>query len=177
MTAHVFPTPLGWMAAAAHEDRLTTVILPQEDKHAVLAALTARGATASSAGSPVLERFQADVTRYFSGEPVDFSDYAVTLDGLTPFQQAALNALRKVPAGEVQSYRWIAQQAGRPGAARAAGQAMHANPLPLVLPCHRVVGANGTLTGFGGGLDLKRKLLSLEGVVVKNDRVAVLRKD
>lgn len=80
----------------------------------------------------------------------------------TPFQMSVWNSLREIPCGETRSYGEIAQQIGNPKAVRAVGLANGKNPLPLFFPCHRVIGANGSLTGFGGGLPLKSKLLALE---------------
>lgn len=80
----------------------------------------------------------------------------------TPFQLEVWRALTEIPAGETISYGELARRIGRPSASRAVGAANGANPLPVVVPCHRVIGANGTLTGFGGGLDTKRWLLALE---------------
>ncbi|HEX2120718.1 MAG TPA: methylated-DNA--[protein]-cysteine S-methyltransferase [Thermoanaerobaculia bacterium] len=80
----------------------------------------------------------------------------------TPFQLAVWRALREIPYGETRSYTQVANAVGRPSAVRAVGAANGANPLPIVVPCHRVIGANGSLTGFGGGLTAKRFLLDLE---------------
>ena len=82
----------------------------------------------------------------------------------TPFQLAVLDALATIPYGETRSYGEIAAQIGRPKAVRAVGTANGRNPLPIVLPCHRVIGTDGGLTGYGGGLETKRYLLNLEGV-------------
>ncbi|GAI87660.1 unnamed protein product, partial [marine sediment metagenome] len=71
---------------------------------------------------------------------------------------------RLIPYGETRSYAWVAKQVGKPKAARAVGQAMGSNPLPIIIPCHRVITSNGKLGGFGGGLEMKRQLLSLEAV-------------
>ncbi len=167
ITTKVFSTPLGWVGAAAREGKLIAVVLPLASEAEVRARLPeGRGAEA------LLDRFEDDLRRAFAGEAVDFSTYPVDLSLLPEFHRRALEAIRGIPAGEVRSYTWVAQQLGRPGAARAAGQAMHANPVPLALPCHRVVGATGRLTGFGGGLELKRELLTLEGVPLKGNRVA-----
>ena len=84
------------------------------------------------------------------------------LSGAPEFFRRAWQACRSIPAGETRSYGWLAAQAGRPRAARAAGQAMARNPVPLVVPCHRVVGSDGHLRGFGGGLPMKAWLLSLD---------------
>lgn len=99
--------------------------------------------------------------RYFSGKEVKFT---LPLDpfGGTPFQTKAWNAMRKIPYGETRSYKWLAQKTGNPKKARAAGQACGSNPLPILIPCHRVIKSDGGLGGFGGGLHVKRKLLRLE---------------
>ena len=80
----------------------------------------------------------------------------------TPFQLAVWDALQRIPYGETRSYAQIAQEIGRPNAVRAVGAANGANPIPIIVPCHRVIGSNGSLTGFGGGLGVKRRLLELE---------------
>lgn len=103
-----------------------------------------------------------DLWRYFSGEAVDFGRYEVDLSDCTEFQRNVYAALRRVPRGEVRTYGEIAREAGRPGAARAVGNAMARNPACIVIPCHRVVATDG-LGGFTGGLGWKRKLLRLEG--------------
>src|SRR6185312_10612792 len=81
----------------------------------------------------------------------------------TPFQKRCWEALRGIPYGETRTYAEIARQIGSPRAFRAVGQANHENPIAIIVPCHRVVGADGTLTGYGGGLEIKQKLLQLEG--------------
>ncbi|HEV7581354.1 MAG TPA: methylated-DNA--[protein]-cysteine S-methyltransferase [Mycobacterium sp.] len=97
---------------------------------------------------------------YFAGELTDF-DVELDLQG-TEFQRRVWKALLTIPFGETRSYGEIAEQIGAPGAARAVGLANGHNPIAIVVPCHRVIGANGSLTGFGGGLDRKRTLLELE---------------
>jgi methylated-DNA-[protein]-cysteine S-methyltransferase len=77
-----------------------------------------------------------------------------------------LRELAQVPYGSTDTYGALAAKAGRPGAARAVGTVMNRNPIPIVLPCHRIVGANGSLTGYAGGLDVKRRLLQLEGAIL-----------
>jgi methylated-DNA-[protein]-cysteine S-methyltransferase len=97
---------------------------------------------------------------YFAGELTDFA-LELDLQG-TEFQRRVWKALLTIPFGETRSYGEIAEQIGAPGAARAVGLANGHNPIAIVVPCHRVIGANGSLTGFGGGLDRKRTLLELE---------------
>jgi methylated-DNA-[protein]-cysteine S-methyltransferase len=105
-----------------------------------------------------------ELARYLSGERVSFRRHKVALSPLPGFLTAALSAARKIPYGQVRTYGWLAKAAGNPKAARAAGQAMARNPLPIIIPCHRVIAASGGLGGFGGGLEMKRRLLELEGV-------------
>lgn len=101
-----------------------------------------------------------ELTAYFAGELREFSLPLAPVG--TPFQLDVWNALRAIPYGETRSYGELAERIGRPKAVRAVGAANGANPLPIVVPCHRVIGSNGTLTGFGGGLPLKQALLALE---------------
>ncbi len=100
------------------------------------------------------------LAEYFSGERKDF-DLPLTIAG-TEFQLSVLEALQKIPYGETRSYGAIAKQIGRPRAVRAVGAANGRNPIPIIVPCHRVIGHTGDLTGFGGGLDTKEALLRLE---------------
>lgn len=108
----------------------------------------------------VLAQAAREIGEYFEGERRVFT--VPTAAAGTPFQQAVWNALKKIPYGETRSYGEIARQIGHPRASRAVGQANNRNPLPIVVPCHRVIGASGALTGYAGGLDIKVRLLELE---------------
>jgi methylated-DNA-[protein]-cysteine S-methyltransferase len=101
--------------------------------------------------------------RYFDGDLDSLDEIEVELHG-TPFQQGVWNALRSVTAGTTISYAQLAMRVGSPAAVRAVGAANGANPVAIVLPCHRIIGSNGSLTGYGGGLDRKRWLLHHEGI-------------
>lgn len=116
-------------------------------------------------------RVEGLLRRYFSGEKVDPISLAVDLRG-TPFQKKVWGALRAIPRGEVRSYAHIASVIGSPRAMRAVGAANGANPIAIVVPCHRVVEAGFKLGGYSAGLDRKRALLALEGVDVDNDVVS-----
>lgn len=109
---------------------------------------------------PFFEEVVGQLNAYFDGKLKHFSLQLVPHG--TPFQLSVLDALRKIPYGETVSYGELARRIGRPRASRAVGAANAANPLPIVIPCHRVIGSDGSLTGFGGGLDIKRALLDLE---------------
>ena len=100
------------------------------------------------------------LTEYFEGKRTQF-ELPLDVEG-TPFQKAVWNELQRIPYGETRSYGEIAKAVGRPGAARAVGMANHDNPIAVVIPCHRVVGRDGSLTGYAGGLHLKEQLLSIE---------------
>jgi methylated-DNA-[protein]-cysteine S-methyltransferase len=112
-------------------------------------------------GDDLLARAAVELSAYFEGERVAFTS-PIDLQAVTPFRRRVLRRVAQVPYGEVVSYGQVAQSVGSPGAARAVGQAMAANPVPILVPCHRVIGSGGGLTGFGGGLALKAALLALE---------------
>ncbi|NBD35189.1 MAG: methylated-DNA--[protein]-cysteine S-methyltransferase [Chloroflexi bacterium] len=122
------------------------------------------GIAAPEAGDlPLLREAQAQLTGYFEGRRAAF-DLPLDLRG-ADFQRAVWEALLTIPYGETCSYGDVAAAIGRPRAARPVGQAVGANPVGVIVPCHRVIGSDGRLTGYGGGLDLKRALLRLEGVL------------
>ncbi len=109
---------------------------------------------------PMLDKASQELGEYFSGRRRDFT-VPLSLHG-TEFQRAVWDQLLQIPFGTTCSYADIARRVGRPKAFRAVGMANNANPLPIVVPCHRVIGADGSLGGFGGGLDAKRRLLAFE---------------
>ena len=98
---------------------------------------------------------------YFKGKQVDF-DFPLDLSSGTPFQILVWEKLREIPYGECRSYKWVAEQIGNPRAVRAVGMANNKNPLPPVIPCHRVIGSDGSLTGYASGLHVKKYLLEME---------------
>ena len=160
----VFETDWGWTAVAGSRLGIRFATLPEATPPAALEGLAGllRGGRAEQARLAPFEDFRQQVCRYLRGDQVRWS---VPLDwsGAPPFFQQAWNACQTIPRGETRSYGWLAAQAGRPDAARAAGQAMARNWVPLVVPCHRVVGSDGALVGFGGhGVALKERLLALE---------------
>ena len=108
---------------------------------------------------------ERELDEYFEGKRHAF-DLAIDVARLADFNRRVLRELARVPYGEVVTYGELAARSARPRAARAVGTVMNRNPLPIVLPCHRVVGANGKLVGYAGGLDRKEKLLRLEGAIL-----------
>jgi methylated-DNA-[protein]-cysteine S-methyltransferase len=111
-----------------------------------------------------LDDVRRELDQYFEGQRREF-DLPLDLR-VAPFHEAVLHELARVPYGRTETYGSLAAKVGRPRAARAVGTVMNRNPIPIVLPCHRIVGANGSLTGYAGGLHVKRALLELEGAML-----------
>ncbi len=159
MKGLVVQTELGWIGLGLSERGLRAVTLPATSARQAEEELYRRGAIeplpAQEAGD-----WPEKLRRYARGEAASL-DGELDLTQGTPFQQAVWRALLNIPCGETRTYKQIAEQIGRPRAMRAVGQAVGANPLPIVVPCHRVVAAGG-LGGFGGGLAMKKRLLQLE---------------
>jgi len=155
-----FDTEMGWVGILASAKGLLATTLPQRSAKEANQLLGKRVNQAT--WSP---RLFADLVKrlkdYFSGRRVTFSD-ALDLSGGTPFQCEVWETTRLIPYGETRSYLWVANQIKRPRAMRAVGQALGRNPLAIIVPCHRVVASDGTLCGFGGGLEMKQRLLNLE---------------
>ena len=153
LTTTTLETPIGELRLVASTTGLQSVYFPGTPP-----ALEAEDGT-----TPVLAETVAQLEAYFAGTRTTFS-LPLDLRG-TEFQRAAWRALAAIPYGETVSYAEQAHRIGRPDAVRAVGAANGSNPLPIVLPCHRVIGSDGSLTGFGGGLDVKRALLDHEAGV------------
>jgi methylated-DNA-[protein]-cysteine S-methyltransferase len=156
----VFPTPLGWIGLAGGPAGLIRVTLPRPDRLSAQTEVLA-GLGPLEADKAAFGEVQDQFARYFRGEPVPF-DVALDERGLSAFTREIYQHCRAIPPGQVLTYQALAERAGRPGGARAAGRAMATNPWPIVVPCHRVVGSDGTLRGYGGGLPMKSALLALE---------------
>jgi len=154
-------TAFGWVAIAASTQGLVAVSLPQADETTSIQEILARCPQAQPGLSPLLLQLQNKLQRYFQGEPVTFEE-PLDFRGTTAFQQRVWLATRAIPRGQTRTYGQLAAQVGSPKAARAVGQALARNPWPVIVPCHRVVGHDGQLTGFGGGLEMKQRLLALE---------------
>ena len=120
------------------------------------------GAPGANDVSPLLDEAEAQLQAYFAGVRTTF-DLPLAPKG-TPFQRAVWDALRAIPCGETRTYAQIAAAVGNPKACRAVGMANNRNPIAILIPCHRVIGTNGSLTGYAGGLAVKKALLALEGV-------------
>ncbi len=150
-------SPIGWLRLLAEGGALVGLFM-EEHPPAPASAATA------GEGEPVLDAAARQLDAWFAGERRSF-DLPLRPEG-TPFQIAVWKALREIPYGETRSYRGIAAGLGQPKAARAVGAANGRNPIAIVVPCHRVIGASGALTGYAGGVERKRWLLEHEREVL-----------
>jgi O-6-methylguanine DNA methyltransferase len=154
-------TNLGWVAIGIDRGAICAATLPGTKEAARKAVLEW---DAEEPAPPAEARPLVDlIRRAAEGKPVSVNGHVRITSG-TPFQRSVWKALLAIPRGATVSYAGIARKVGRPGAARAVGQAVGSNPVPLLIPCHRVLASGGGLGGFGGGLPMKRALLRQEGV-------------
>ncbi|RHR06829.1 methylated-DNA--[protein]-cysteine S-methyltransferase [Pseudoflavonifractor sp. AF19-9AC] len=146
----LFDTSLGPIALGEEEGAITRLWLPGQPTPRLM-----------SRETPLLKQGRQELLEYLAGERRDF-DLPLHPRG-TPFQRRVWQALEAIPYGQTRTYAQIAQAVDSPRGFRAVGMANHRNPIPIFIPCHRVVGSGGTLTGYAGGLELKKALLDLEG--------------
>jgi len=165
-----FDTPFGRAALAWSERGLYALELPSKDENETLKRLrtNAPGATLATP-PPWVHEVMEIVATHLGGAPSDLSRTPVDLERMTPFSRAVYDAARAIPPGQTTTYGALAAHLGRPSAARAVGRALAKNPLLLVVPCHRILGANGSTVGFSapGGVHTKARLLALEGAMRK----------
>jgi len=157
-------TPVATMRAISLGDRLCSLEFFRKGRMARLDARLARwfkDAEVLDGTSPAIEQTREWLRRYFSGESADITHIELEMRG-APFEVRVWDALRRIPAGTTTTYGAIARELGSPSASRAVGMANGANPIAIIVPCHRVIGSNGTLTGYGGGLETKSWLLNHE---------------
>jgi methylated-DNA-[protein]-cysteine S-methyltransferase len=157
-------SPFGTLTVAATRAGLVRVAFPEEDVDAVLERLSAKISPRIVQASAPLDDTRRELDEYFNGSRREFQ---LELDWqlIGPFGRRVLQVASAIPYGDVLSYAEVAADAGSPRGSRAAGNALGANPIPIVIPCHRVLRTGGALGGYGGGLDRKRWLLELEGAI------------
>jgi O-6-methylguanine DNA methyltransferase len=159
----IFKTKRGYFGVVGNDAGLLRTLLPQADREDIKRKILEAFPTARPEKRP-FEAVSKAVLGYFGGKKVDFSNVKVEIDKLRPFAKKVLAACRGIGFGRVVTYRELAKKIGRPGAARAVGTVMAKNPLPLIIPCHRVIRSDGKLGGFSapGGIKTKKKLIELE---------------
>jgi methylated-DNA-[protein]-cysteine S-methyltransferase len=163
---HLFQTELGLCGIAWSDDGITRFRLPDPDRDAAEQQLSAK---AEPQPPPAhIKAAIAQAERYFAGERIDFTGIGLDLSGVDPFRRTIYGTLRAVSWGETVTYGELAKRAGSPGTAQDVGVAMARNPVPLIIPCHRVLAAGGKLGGFSapGRTETKQRMLALEGVFI-----------
>ncbi|MFH1403994.1 MAG: methylated-DNA--[protein]-cysteine S-methyltransferase [Candidatus Altiarchaeota archaeon] len=153
----VLKTRAGWMGYGMEGPAVDRVYLPHASSEELMRKYGIEDG--NGGGLRILDELLSD---YFSGREADFSQVQVKLPGATEFQKKVYEAASSIPYGETRTYGWVAESIGVPHASRAVGSALKANPIPLIVPCHRVLASDG-LGGFTPSLELKKKLLKLEG--------------
>ena len=163
LTFHICETERGWVGLIFSEHGLRETTLPLPSREEALGRVLEAGASESAP-----ERELADVPERVcalaSGRYANLA-FCIDWNGIAGFRRAVMEEAMRIPLGETRSYGWLAEQVGHPRAARAVGRVMATNPLPIVVPCHRVVGSDGGLHGYGGGLAMKEALLRAEGAL------------
>ena len=161
-----FQTEWGWIELVASEKGITSIVLPhsgragRKNRHGA----TAGDSEPSGSATSVLDQAKRQLADYLEGKRRDFSVPVDMMSG-TAFQRRVWRAILRIPYGRVRSYQWVAEKVGGKQYARAVGMALGSNPIPILVPCHRIIGHDGSLGGFGCGLPMKRRLLKLEGTL------------
>jgi methylated-DNA-[protein]-cysteine S-methyltransferase len=171
-TTSVFQTCWGWMGIGASEDGIHSIVLPRPSRQAVYDewrrphSERAEQPRQNSAEAKLVREVQTQLMAFLMNQRREL-DFPLDLSRGTPFQRQVWRAILRIPYGRVRSYRWVADRVGGAQYARAVGNALGANPVPIIVPCHRIVTSDGSLGGFTGGLPVKRKLLALEGTLTQ----------
>lgn len=171
-TANIFQTPWGWMGIGASKQGIHSIVLPKRSRKAVQDELFGPGHPYAVPGSDdgavakLASEAQSQLMAFLANQRREL-DFPLDLSRGTPFQRQVWRAILRIPYGRVRSYRWVADRVGGAHYARAVGHALGTNPIPIIVPCHRIVTSEGSLGGFTGGLPVKRKLLALEGTLVQ----------
>jgi len=163
--ALIFKSPWGWVGISETAKGIDAIVLPKRSKQAIEFGLRTMADVPFEPGeSARLEVARSQLLDYLEGKRNGF-DIPLDLSRGTAFQRRVWRTLQRVPFGKLRSYQWIASRVGGRRYARAVGNAVGANPLPIVVPCHRIVAQDASLGGFSCGLPMKRKLLTLEGTL------------
>jgi methylated-DNA-[protein]-cysteine S-methyltransferase len=181
MQTTIIKSRWGWIGLAATDRGVAAVVLPKRSRRAVERQLKrtvsetpspvpspANGARATFQDSAplILAAARKAISTYLAGRPLT-ADLPLDLDRHPRFSRRVWEVLRTIPYGRVRAYGWVARKVGKPRAARAVGGACRTNPVPLFVPCHRIIAGDGSLGGFSGGLPVKKRLLRLEGLRVR----------
>ncbi len=179
MDQSVFNTPWGWMGLVFSARGVRMIVLPKSSRRVVESALRRQAASLNGSASwakplsrrtahfsTLVKEAQAQLLSFMEGKRSTL-DFPIDLSSGSSFQRRVWRAILRIPYGRVRSYKWVAARVGGQRYARAVGHALGANPVPIIVPCHRVVTHDGSLGGFSGGLRIKRRLLALEGTLTQ----------
>jgi len=161
-------SPVGTLYIALDERKVVGLSFSSKSEEDFCEKLSTRTGKTFSRSDSLARPVVKELREYFNGKRSTFS-FRPDISGFTVFQQKVLEAAASIPYGQTRTYGWLAGRAKSPRASRAAGQVMARNPIPIIIPCHRVIDSSGGLCGFGGGLralGLKRKLLAIEGITI-----------
>lgn len=153
-------TQAGWVGLLLSPRGLRALAYPHPSVEEALTNLQERWPEASFEKSAA-EGLKEQLRRYYAGKSVTFTA-KLDLEGYTPFERRVWAVTSCIPYGQTRPYSWVAKEVGSPRAYRAVGAALAKNPIPIIIPCHRVIGKDGSLVGYGGGLEMKRRLLEME---------------
>ena len=159
--ACVFRTPWGWIEITTSRKGVTSITWSRSNRWTDRKAPPAQASDGNETSSTFLSEAKTQLVEYLAGERREFS-IPIDMSGGSAFQRRVWRAILKIPYGRVQSYQWVAARVGGKQYARAVGMALGSNPVPIIVPCHRIVAHDGSLGGFTGGLPMKRRLLKLE---------------
>jgi methylated-DNA-[protein]-cysteine S-methyltransferase len=160
-------SPVGKITVYANDRAVVGLFIGNQDKKG----LSRKFSKALGRGNPVIEKAEEELDAYFEGRLTEFTA-PVEVSG-TDFQKAVWKSLQAIGHGQLRTYSDVARDIARPTAVRAVGGAIGSNPISIIIPCHRVIGSNATLTGFGGGLPVKQRLLEIEGHTIAD--LAIVR--
>lgn len=159
----IFQTCLGWCGIAYGKQGIIRIYLPEIKKEKLKKTILSLYKNIKE-DSKSIKKVINNICLYFKGNNPQF-DFPIDMEAMTKFEKKVYKKTMKIPFGKIKTYKWLAEKINVPGGARAAGNALGRNPIPLIIPCHRVLRSNGTLGGFSapGGLPLKKKMLFIEG--------------
>tara|TARA_Y100001934_G_C12177575_1_gene689817 strand:+ start:470 stop:970 length:501 start_codon:yes stop_codon:yes gene_type:complete len=164
MFCHTFKTQVGWITAGISQLGIVKISLPEKSPEISVAKFKNQ-MNFHKSNSRIFQKVIEKIQSYFEGYPTDFTDISVDLSQLSNFQKITLNECRKIKTGQTRSYKWLAKKINHPKSYRAIGNALSKNPVPIIIPCHRVISIDGTIGGYMGKekkIYFKKQLLELE---------------
>jgi len=165
MNFSIYSTDFG-PGAIIYDDRgIRRILMPEENISTIVKKIRKIYDNVEEELSNQVSVLKKKLEEYFRGKKVDFSGTRIYFNGISAFTKSVLNGLNEIPYGELKTYKWLAEKLGNSGKARAVGRALHSNPFPVILPCHRIIKSGGELGGFSSGTKWKVRLLHIEKIL------------